>query len=220
MGITLLGGGLAGCSQEPNNALSTNTSTSRKSQTDSSQTKTTASANKSPSKQQNPTPPTPTEVHSFNTPAPSKCDPYKPPSPTPTSEGLEPRSYPVYPSDISEVAAKDYATEYEAAYQHNSFISEEFIYGTDEITILRHVPEWTISDRSKGYILGVSGEIKTADTEQPEGSTDSQAAYLDSPFSAWYYVTDRFALRNEVEDLDATQSPNLQYATTIYCDKA
>ncbi|PSP79710.1 hypothetical protein BRC81_04200 [Halobacteriales archaeon QS_1_68_20] len=166
---------------------------------------------------------TATDERSFDTPAPGECEQVSRPQPTPTNEGLQPRKYPSYPQSLDKDAAKQFAEEYERVYQHNYYVAEEFIHGIDDISTGAGVAR-AVEDAGE-YFVGVNGRIDTADLEQPEGtgtSTPSPAATSSSSFAAWYYLTDRFALRREVSggrpDIDEGDDPNLQGATVVVCN--
>lgn len=166
---------------------------------------------------------TPTDERSFETPEPGECEQAPRPQPTPTEEGLRPRKYPSYPRSLGKDSAERFAEEYEKAYQHNHFIAEEFIEGIDEITIGGGAGQ-VVEDGGE-YFVGVAGRIDTADVTQPEYTetpTPDPAPTGSLPFAAWYYLADRFALRNEVEadgmGFDEGDTPNLQGATVIACN--
>lgn len=165
-------------------------------------------------------PPSTTTARSlpYDAPPPGECRALDPPVPTPTAEGLEPQEYPTYPASITEEAARSFASEYERVYQFNSFVAEDFIRGTDDILIVHGVPNWAMREEDRGFVVGVDGRLSSGDLQQPEDWTGTPAPHLDAPFGAWYYLTDRFALRNEVRTLEGSQSPNLESASTIVCE--
>ncbi len=142
--------------------------------------------------------------------------------PTPTEEGLQPRGYPSYPRTLDKESAERFAEEYEEAYQHNYFIAEEFSPGTDSVGATGGADR--IIEDGGDYFVGVNGTINTADEKQPEYTETSTPEPVPSgtlPYAAWYYLTDRFALRKEVEadgmGFDESDSPDLEGATVIVC---
>lgn len=99
--------------------------------------------------------------------------------------------------------------------------------GTDEVLFEgEEVPGWALLDYRNGFIVGVTGELKTADTQQPTyetplSETATQVPYLDLPFSAWYYLTPEFALRKQRQGgMEFEQpEPDLSSAETNVCNR-
>lgn len=131
-------------------------------------------------------PPTGTEPN-MSTPAPGDCQAVEQPLPTPTAE-LEPEPYPDYPEELTPSTATSFARAYERAYWHNWVVANDGMAGTDEVTFEGlHVPSWATSEHRAGYIVGVTGELKTADSQPRHTAgapTPTRAPYLDLPFSA------------------------------------
>lgn len=153
----------------------------------------------------------------INTPSPDECSEEKPPYPTDTNSELKPKSYPSYPSSLNLNKVKEFAVDFEKAYQHNNFLINNYIPETDEVTILAGVPEWATYEVQDGYVLGVNGELKTA-TREPTKTNKTQAPFLDTSFGSWYYLTTDFALRNEIDELDRVSSPSFGNQQTIFCN--
>jgi len=153
------------------------------------------------------------------TPAPGECDAVDRPTPTPTAEGLEPMAYPDYPDSLTAEAAESFVDAYERAHRHNEFLADEFVRGTDEVTIEGGVPTGMVTEYENGYVVGFDGTMYTSDNRQPETSTATQAPAGNFPVGAWYYLTDRFALRNGVQSLEEAESPEFGMATTVVCDR-
>lgn len=152
------------------------------------------------------------------TPVPGECEATPWPMPTPTAEGLQPRTYPAYPESSTAATAEQFAMDFERAYRHNAFLAEGFLPGTDDMTTSTDVPYWAVIERPRGYIVGVTGELRTGDTQQPANVTGTPASFTGAPFAAWYYLTDRFALRKPVERIEEGDPPDLNGAITIVCD--
>ncbi|PSP79711.1 hypothetical protein BRC81_04205 [Halobacteriales archaeon QS_1_68_20] len=166
---------------------------------------------------------TSTDKRTFDTPAPGECEQARRPKPTPTEEGLQPQEYPSYPSSLDKDAAERFAEEYEEAYQHNHYVAAEFRVGIDDVLVSGGAAR-VVEDAGE-FFVGVNGRIDTADEEQPEYTetpTPEPAPTGTKTFAAWYYLTDRFALRNEVEadgmGFDEGDDPDLQGATVVVCN--
>lgn len=151
---------------------------------------------------------------SLGTPSPGNCTEAPRPHPTPTQEGLEPQSYPEYPDQIRGRSAKHFALDFEFAYQYNSFLTEDFIPGTDEIDIPVGVPEDGVTRAANGFTVAVNGTLFTGDRRQDPGEpdateTESPAPALMDPFGAWYRCTDRIAhrLKNPGGPIEAPTRP-------------
>lgn len=142
----------------------------------------------------------------------------------PTAE-LEPTPYPDYPEELTSSTATSFARAYERAYWHNWVVANDGLAGTDEVTFegLR-VPAWATSEHRDGYIVGVTGELKTADSQPrptPGAPTPTRAPYLDLPFSSWYYLSPRFAMRKERDEsfpIREEPEPDLADAAVIVCN--
>jgi hypothetical protein len=153
------------------------------------------------------------------TPVPGECTAATPPQPTPTEGGLDPKPYPPYPEPLTADTADDFARTYEYVYQYNLLLAEGP--GYDEIDVSVRSPDWATFDTEPGFIVGVTGEIQFADTNTATPPS-TQLPYGTSPVSAWYYLTDRFALRDEyrsgsLEKDDYPYDWTIREATTIVC---
>lgn len=183
--------GLAGCFQSDSSELRT-TTLGREGQT-------------SP-------PPTP----GFETPAPGDCTPARS-YPTPPVHDRA-RSYPPYPEDLTVETAASFAEKYEKTYQVNRFLANDPDAGVQYIQIPGGVPDWAVMEHARGYLVGVNGELKTG--ERLDNGPDATAITLhgDAPFAAWYYLVDRFALRNGLRTLQETTDPDMSGADVVVCD--
>ena len=156
---------------------------------------------------------------------PDECSVEPRPQPTPTKEELQPKTYPTYPEQLSLESAREFAVAFERAYQHNDFLKNEFIEGTDEIDINIGVPENEYEEFSNGYTIHVTGELKTSDTKRShnnssETPSETAAPSLDEPFDISFYLTERFALRKSGDATTSTISDvNTQFedATVVVC---
>lgn len=166
---------------------------------------------------------TPAE-YGVTTPAPGECEEQHSPTPTVTKE-LEPRAYPDYPSELTANSTRRFVAAYERAYWYNMVLARYA--GTDEVRFERYgALDGAVIDHNDGYIVGVAGELKTADTQPPpeqtpNSETPTPVPYVDLPFSAWYYLTPEFALRKErTGDFQGNDNPepDLTGAVIIVCD--
>ena len=156
---------------------------------------------------------------------PDECSAEPRPQPTPTKEGLQPKAYPTYPEQLSLESAKRFAVAFERAYQHNDFLENKFIEGTDEIDFNIGVPRNEYEEVSNGYIIHVTGELKTSDTKRShnnssESPSETAAPSLDEPFNVSFYLTERFALRKSGDATTSTISDvnaRFEGATVIVC---
>lgn len=163
--------------------------------------------------------------YGIETPVTGECEPIEPPMPTSTKE-LEPVEYPDYPDGLTVESAKSFASAYERAYWHNWVVVTDWMAGTDEVSFEGGgVPDWAVDEHRQGYIVGVNGELQTADVHSPPDRTPGTESatpvpYLDQPFSAWYYLTAEVALRKEREGdfpVGRQPDPDLTGADVIYC---
>lgn len=154
-----------------------------------------------------------------------ECSAEPKPQPTPTNEGLQAKAYPTYPEQLSLESAKEYAVAFERAYQHNDFLENEFIEGTDEIDFNIGVSRDEYEEVSNGYIIHVAGELKASDTKQShdnssESPSETAAPSLDEPFSTSFYLTEQSALRKSGDATTSTISDvdtQFENATVIVC---
>ncbi|MFT4890813.1 MAG: hypothetical protein ACI9YT_001734 [Halobacteriales archaeon] len=153
----------------------------------------------------------------LETPVPEHCEPANRPEPTPLEKGLKPVQYPEYPDSVTAESAEAFVRDYERAYQHNLFIKEEFRPGFAEIDILIRVIRWWNVERSGRYVGGVRGELHVVDSFQPTGQTATPVPAVGG-FSAWYYLTDRVALRKSVSYLTDETPPDFTGAALLVCD--
>lgn len=168
-----------------------------------------------------PTASPPPRVAPVETPAPGDCTAEDPPRPTPTGEGLVPLPYPPYPESLTLDAADTFASEYERAYQHNQTLARFAESGTDDISIWSSVPDFARYDTPRGYVVGATGELKTADVNTATPPR-TQAPYGTKPFTAWYYLTERFAMRSVdsgggILEEHENENPSFDEATVIIC---
>lgn len=161
---------------------------------------------------------TPAE-YDIPTPRRDDCRAVSLPRPTPTDEGLEPKAYPPYPDSLTKESAAGFTSQFERAYQYNDFLIRFGDKGYDDVFVTGGVPDWTMRERGEGYIVGVNVQVKTHVDDTPTG-TKTPAPSGTFPTSAWYYLTDRFALRNEVGVADLVEGrdqPTFDEPTTIVC---
>lgn len=151
-----------------------------------------------------------------NDPSKIECKVTEFPQPTPTKEGLRPKEYPEYPNELSEDSTARFAEQFEEAYQYNQFLTDLFPEGTDELHIIGGVPEWGIREHESGYLVGVQGQVKSADTHHPANSTKTAAPSGTRPFGTWYQCTTTQALRlNDGDGIQKSEEPNMDVATVI-----
>ena len=161
------------------------------------------------------TPPTPTGSPTV------ECEADELPRPTPTAEGLEPLSYPDVPGDLTAETAREFAAEFERAYQHNRFLAGNPA-GTDTVIVNAGVPDGFAIEDGGGYLVGVNATIATEDNRRPTGEgtvTPTQAPSYDDEFAAWYRLTSRRVRRKDVgHDLPETpEDVDVSDATTVLC---
>jgi hypothetical protein len=142
------------------------------------------------------------------------------PRPTPTDEGLEPLAYPDVPGSLTAETAREFAAAFERAYQHNRFLAEGFIGGTDTVVVDAGVPDGFVIEDGDGYLVGVNATIATEDNRRPavEGTvTPTQAPSYDHEFAAWYRLTSRRVRRKDAgQTLPETPGDvDLSDATTV-----
>lgn len=153
----------------------------------------------------------------FETPQPGECDPRNPPTPDPTVDGLEPRSYPAFPDFITAGTAVSFAENFERAYRHNAFVEEHADTGYDELQVLLGAE--LVDERDVEYVVRVDGELLFADEERPETATETPYPTGTVPFVTWYFLADRFALRKGVDrGLPDDAAPDFTGADVVVCD--
>lgn len=158
---------------------------------------------------------TTTDSYGIETPVQDECEPIQPPMPTSTAEGLEPKSYPKYPNEMDETAAKTFAEEYEYAYRSNEFVTEKASRGYDELQVLLGVVR--IFDHYDGFVVRVDGELLFGDSEQPEDA-GTPAPTGEQPFVTWFYLADRVGLRKGIDHgLPDDTRPDFTSAQVIAC---
>lgn len=141
--------------------------------------------------------PSPSPSPSSSSPSPSpttECEEIELPRPTPTGEGLEPLSYPEYPEPLTAETVREFVVEFERAYQHNRFLAEGFIRGTDLVLVDAGVPDGFVIEDDGDLLVGVNATIATEDNRVPEENgtdTPTQAPSYDDEFAAWYHLTPR-----------------------------
>jgi len=158
-------------------------------------------------------------------PSPSpttECEAVELPGPTPTAEGIEPLSYPDSPESLTAGTAREFVVEFERAYQHNRFLAEGFIGGTDTVLVDAGVPDGFVVEDDGGYFVGVTASIATEDNRVPGGtatSTPTPAPSYDDEFAAWYHLTPGRVRRKDA-GTDLPGSPegvDPSDATTVRC---
>lgn len=169
----------------------------------------------------------PPETYGITAPDPRNCEAQSSPTPTATKE-LAPVAYPTYPDSITRATAPSFAIAYEEAFWHNWVVRTDWLAGTDEVVFDGpSVPDSAIIEHREGFIIGVEGMLRTADAEPPPdvttgSETPTSVPYLDLPFSAWYYLTPKVALRKQrqrgLEEIEQSE-PDLRSAKTIVCDR-
>lgn len=168
----------------------------------------------------------PPEAFGITTPSPGECEEQASPTPSATKE-LAPATYPSYPDEVTGDTAAAFAVAYEEAYWHNWVVRKDWMAGTDEVVFDGpSVPQEARMEHRNGFIIGVTGVLRTADVHTPSDQTpatetSTQVPYLDAPFSAWYYLTPDFALREQREGgMEFEQpEPDLSTAETIVCNR-
>jgi len=125
-------------------------------------------------------------------------------------------------SDYPEPLAAGTAREFERAYQHNRFLAEGFIGGTDTVLVDAGVSDGSVIDDGGGYLVGVTASIATEDNRMPGGTattTPTPAPSYDDEFAAWYHLTPGRVRRTDPgTDLPGTPGDvDLSDATTVRC---
>lgn len=150
-----------------------------------------------------------------------ECEADELPRPTPTAEGLEPLSYPDVPGSLTAETAREFAAEFERAYQHNRFLAGNPA-GTDTVIVNAGVPDGFVIEDGGGYLVGVNATIATEDNRRPTvagTATPTRAPSYDDEFAAWYHLTPRRVRRKEIgRDLPETPGEvDTSYALTVLC---
>lgn len=163
--------------------------------------------------------PTPTGGVVVTTPEQEECTVDPQVNPTASEEGVVPREYPPYPSEVTAESVVTFVIEYERAYRHNELLAGG-ARGTDTIIVNAGVPSDMLIKRQDGFLVGVTATIDTEDNRTPEGGT-AAPAYSDE-FAVWYLLTETVGLRGPdlpAKDLPATppDSVDLSEATVLYC---
>ncbi|WP_435196016.1 hypothetical protein [Natronomonas sp. EA1] len=138
--------------------------------------------------------------YDITTPSSEDCGELSVPEPTATDSGLEPKPYPSIPSQLSPPSVDAFVTEFERAYRHNEFLPQADRSGYDTVLTEGGVPDWAVFEDGTGYAVGVNVTLKYGDNETTPPAT--QAPFGTAPKRAWYYVTPRFAVRDEAGDGD------------------
>lgn len=128
--------------------------------------------------------------------------------------GLEPAAYPDYPDTFTAETARSFAREFEYAYRRNEFIQNNEDTWYDEL----HVDIWETEvedERDGGYVVTVVGEMQYAVADRPESATGTERPSGGGPFTAWFYLTDRYAIRYENP---SAEEPNFEYGEVVVCD--
>lgn len=161
----------------------------------------------------------------FDTPDPLDCTAAREsgahlPHPTPTSS-LEPKSYPDIPEIIDENRAKDFVRNFETAFRHNSILIR---YDDDKIikklSVKSEVPKVRPSKSNDGFIVSIEGQTTVRYSSSTEGSDQSSTPHTSTQdFATWYYLTNRFAIRQADSDGDIQRdsTPELDAARIVVC---
>lgn len=155
------------------------------------------------------------------TPPPGGCEPVRVPYPSPTGE-FSPREYPGFPGQLGSAEVEDYATLFELALQYNRLVARAGD-AYESLDIRGSVPEESIEGTEDGYIVGVTTTLTLADSEtETPPSTVTAAPSGETQNGAWYYVTNRFAIRSDatyiaVKDGVASNA-SFDGADTVACD--
>lgn len=165
-----------------------------------------------PSTTEQPTAASPTETRSepsttdselrITTPASGQCNPVDPPRPASTPDGIAAESYPEFSGATSAAESSRFAVSYERAFQYNQYLSA-YSYADIERVSVQNLHDATATHYRGGFLVAVDGELDT--------SRDGLAE--DFGFGAWYYLTERFALRHATggtitDDRPETFSPS------------
>lgn len=155
---------------------------------------------------------------SVKTPPEGECREGSLPVPTPTPEGLQPKSYPNHPSSVTRNSTQEFVHSFERALQYNQFLVKFGGAGYEEAFVATGIPEWALFERPNGYACGVRSQIKFDDTDTPS-PPKTGAPSGTSRTVAWYYLTDRFALRNDTREnqLVKGSDPQLEGGEIILC---
>lgn len=151
----------------------------------------------------------------FDTPPPGECEAVEPPTSGPTEGGLEPISYPAYPDEITAETSRAFARDYEHTYRHNAFVQRYEDSWYDELDVTVRTAD-VVDERHGGYIVEVDGVTVHGPSEPPGTATPTPSPRPAGrlPFTTWYYLTDRYALRYANPHVD---EPNFEYGETVVC---
>lgn len=164
------------------------------------------------------TPPPTSSPVPFETPVPGECETIDLPTPDPSPEGLLPKQYPDLPERLTADTAEEFAAGFERAYQFNTFLAKYSNNGYESAFVEGGVPDWAIFERGEGYIVGANVVVQFEDTNPPsESATPAPSGYFE--YSSWYYVTKRFALREERSEGDLIEgdTPTVEFPRTVAC---
>lgn len=145
------------------------------------------------------------------TPAPDDCEPD--PSLRPSPDSPRARDYPALPGAPDAASAESFARAHERAYRYNSRLPE---YGSIQVDLA--VPGDAVVPADDGFLVGLDGRFQFDEPSTPAGTATAQPAGHRS-YSAWYYVTGRFARRGaESNDpLDARAVPEALEGPVVAC---
>ena len=149
----------------------------------------------------------------FDTPPTGECDPVDLPTSGPTKGGLEPVEYPDFPGEVTDGTARSFARDFEYAYRRNEFVKRHEDTWYDELTVDVENAELT-DERGEGYVVRTDGETTFAVTDRPETATGTARPTGRGPFTTWFYLTDRYAIRYENSE---AEEPNFEHGEIVAC---
>lgn len=161
----------------------------------------------------------------FNTPTPDQCTAARHsgahlPQPTPV-QGIEPQSYPGYPTSLNKSSVREFVEGFESAYVHNLTLSEDPTTKAEDINVKISVAQGPSRLSGKDYLTGVNGTIILEGLDTSSATADGTPSVLhDDRFASWYYLTDSSAIRQRDSDtrISKDSEPELDAARIIFCD--
>jgi hypothetical protein len=185
------------------------------------ETATPTSKQQEPSRTSSPTE-TVTPPGNTRTLTPGDCT-ASPPRPDESDVGVQPSTYPEFPPTVTVEQSKQFARQFDQAYQRNSYIAQRNSSEGDitGVNINNHGVVRT-AETEKGVIVGVNGWLAGVESRiitTDGGETRVGDLETDLPYGAWYHVLpDRL---NYFEPADQIQGddgiPALRSFWTVYC---